>query len=98
MASQHGLGLKIAAGAALVALALVGLGWIQDANARRLLDANRWVVHSYRVLAATDDVLGNLRDAETGQRGYILTGEEGYLAPYTAAVAAAGPQLDSLAT
>ena len=98
MASQHGLGLKIAAGAGLVALALVGLGWIQDANARRLLDANRWVVHSYRVLAATDDVLGNLRDAETGQRGYILTGEESYLAPYTAAVAAAGPQLDSLAT
>ncbi|HEY4230241.1 MAG TPA: CHASE3 domain-containing protein [Thermoanaerobaculia bacterium] len=97
MASHHGLGLKIAAGAALVALALIGLGWIHDANARRLLDANRWVVHSYRVLAATDDALGNLSDAESGQRGYLLTGEDSYLSPYTAAVAAFGPEMESLA-
>ena len=98
MASQHGLGLKIAAGATLVALALVGLGWIHDVNARRLLEANRWVVHSYRVLGATDDTLGNLVAAETGQRGYLLTGEESYLEPYDAAAGAVGRNLESLAT
>ena len=30
-------------------------------------------------------VLSTLKDAETGQRGYLLTGDEQYLAPYTAA-------------
>ncbi len=30
-----------------------------------------------------DDVLSNLKDAETGQRGYLLTGDERYLEPYT---------------
>ena len=28
-----------------------------------------------------------MKDAETGQRGYLLTGKESYLEPYTAAVA-----------
>jgi PAS domain S-box-containing protein len=30
-----------------------------------------------------DDVLSNVKDAETGQRGYLLTGDERYLEPYT---------------
>ncbi|HEY2797461.1 MAG TPA: CHASE3 domain-containing protein [Thermoanaerobaculia bacterium] len=98
MVSHRGLGFRIAAGAALVALALVGLGWIHDANARRLLEANRSVAHSYRVLGATDDFLGLLLDAETGQRGYLLTGEESYLGPYTAAAGAVARSLDSLAS
>ena len=38
---------------------------------------------SYDVVAGMDDVLSNLRDAETGQRGYLLTGDERYLEPYT---------------
>ena len=33
----------------------------------------------------TDRTLLDLEDAETGQRGYLLTGEPSYLAPYTAA-------------
>jgi two-component system CheB/CheR fusion protein len=98
MGSHPGLGLKIVVGAVLVALALIGLGWIHDVNARRLLEANRWVVHSYQVLGSTDDVLGMLRDAETGQRGYLLTGNESYLAPYDAAARDAASGLASLAS
>jgi PAS domain S-box-containing protein len=30
-----------------------------------------------------DDILSNLKDAETGQRGYLLTGDERYLEPHT---------------
>jgi signal transduction histidine kinase/ActR/RegA family two-component response regulator len=53
---------------------------------------------------ATDrvaDVLSTLKDAETGQRGFLLTGKETYLEPYTAAIARLGDDLhtiDSLAT
>jgi PAS domain S-box-containing protein len=38
---------------------------------------------SHNIVVGLDDVLSNLRDAETGQRGYLLTGDERYLEPYT---------------
>ncbi len=44
---------------------------------------------SDRTSAALDEVervLSSLKDAETGQRGYLLTGEEDYLEPYRTAV------------
>jgi signal transduction histidine kinase len=41
-----------------------------------------WVIHTYLVLQKLDVVLANNVDVETGQRGYILTGEESYLVPY----------------
>ncbi len=31
-----------------------------------------------------DDLLSKMRDAETGQRGYALTGDEAFLEPYLA--------------
>ncbi len=37
---------------------------------------------THEVIVALDELLSNLRDAETGQRGYLLTGEEPYLEPY----------------
>ncbi|MGQ0595291.1 MAG: sigma 54-interacting transcriptional regulator [Gammaproteobacteria bacterium] len=38
------------------------------------------------MLDELDDVRHELQDAETGQRGYIITGEERYLEPYRSAV------------
>ena len=37
---------------------------------------------AFAVLGAANRVLHNLEDAETGQRGYLLTGDESYLSPY----------------
>ena len=37
------------------------------------------------MIAEADDLLSTLRDAETGQRGFIITGDEQYLEPYKAA-------------
>jgi PAS domain S-box-containing protein len=56
---------------------------------RRLnvLVANQtWVVHSGQVLAEVEATQSLLLDAETGQRGYLLTGEARYLEPYNNAV------------
>jgi len=41
--------------------------------------------HSRRVMGLADDLMSALKDAETGQRGYLLTGTQAYLAPYLAA-------------
>jgi CHASE3 domain sensor protein len=37
---------------------------------------------TFAVIGAANRVLHNLEDAETGQRGYLLTGDESYLKPY----------------
>ena len=37
---------------------------------------------SSAVIAHVERLLSYMKDAETGQRGYLITGEDGYLAPY----------------
>lgn len=48
--------------------------------------ATKWVYHTQSVLQASEQAVGSLVNAETGQRGYLLTGNEAYLAPYTAGI------------
>jgi signal transduction histidine kinase len=43
-----------------------------------------------------DRLLSTLQDAETGQRGFVLTGQAQYLTPYTDAKAALGAKLSDL--
>jgi PAS domain S-box-containing protein len=38
--------------------------------------------HTFIVINKADDLLSALKDAETGQRGYLLTGDEAFLQPY----------------
>ena len=45
----------------------------------------------------TDNLLSSITDAETGQRGYLLTGDRKYLEPYEKAVAALPGELSVLA-
>jgi len=45
-----------------------------------------WVTHSYQVSAAADVLISDLENMETGQRGYVITGQEGFLGPYTSAL------------
>ena len=47
--------------------------------------AQAWVAHTERVLALVNEVELAVTDAETGQRGYLLTSRAAYLAPYTSA-------------
>jgi len=42
-----------------------------------------WVGHTHEVLAATQLLLAHAGDMETGMRGYLLAGKEGFLTPYT---------------
>ena len=57
-----------------------------------LHDRAEEVQESYTALATIERVLTVVIDAETGQRGYLLTGNEAYLEPYAAAEA----RIDSL--
>src|SRR5436305_1636083 len=57
-------------------------GW----NVYRVRQNDRAVANSYAVLEALDRLLLTMQDAETGQRGYLLTGRQDYLQPYRDAV------------
>ncbi|GAC1622965.1 MAG: hypothetical protein NVS9B13_16270 [Candidatus Acidiferrum sp.] len=69
---------------ATVILALVG--WQSYRNITRLAGAADWREHTYEVLRDLDLTVSLLVDAETGQRGYLLTGDEAYLEPYRSAI------------
>lgn len=48
-------------------------------------EALRWVVHTHEVIEQLERTSSTTKDAETGQRGFLLTGEDSYLLPYNAA-------------
>jgi signal transduction histidine kinase/CheY-like chemotaxis protein/CHASE3 domain sensor protein len=48
----------------------------------KLIESSGMVAHTRDVISATDGILVDLQDAETGQRGYYLTGKESFLEPY----------------
>ena len=54
------------------------------------------VQRALRVVVELDAFLSALRDAETGQRGFLLTGRESYLAPYRAGAREAPAHLEGL--
>jgi PAS domain S-box-containing protein len=51
-------------------------------NTQGLIERNNRVVHAHEVVENLGGVLSALKDAETGQRGFILTGQDRYLEPY----------------
>lgn len=55
-----------------------------------------WVVHSQRILGELEQILSLMKDAETGQRGYLLTGRARYLEPYDAVTAVINPGIRQL--
>lgn len=57
--------------------------FISYSSILKLLDNNYWENHTYEVIVKADAVISDLQNAETGQRGYVITGEETFLQPYT---------------
>lgn len=56
------------------------------------------VAQSRLILQKLETVLSSVKDAETGQRGYLLTGQDSYLVPYNVAVKTIDPQIEALKT
>jgi signal transduction histidine kinase len=73
---------------------LVGLFFLAAAGQSRLNSADERVHDSQLRQQALSEFIALLTDAESGQRGYLLTGESSYLQPYTEAVANVEAALD----
>ncbi len=71
-----------------VVAAVVAIALIAALSMRAISEQNRSraeTLHTMDVVAAISLVMSELKDAETGQRGFLLTGSEGYLEPYNTA-------------
>src|SRR5690242_14833508 len=85
---------KILAGfvAALVIMVIIGgISYCNTVTSLRATSAQEKIL-------ALETTLSTMQDAETGQRGYLLTGADRYLEPYTAARAQINPALARLHT
>ncbi len=79
--------------AALAALALVG---INEAGYRQSSRALYDIEEAQQVRGTLSQILQSMLDAETGSRGYLLTGEASYRQPYDTAVKQVDGQLAAL--
>ena len=61
-----------------------------------LVSVLNWVEHSQEVIGKANEVSKLVSDMEAGMRGYLLSGDETFLAPYTAAKPKVDVQLDNL--
>ncbi len=61
-------------------------GVISYYNTSMLSDDSQLVIHTHDVIVATSDLMSLMKDTETGQRGFIITGDDKYLEPYNSAL------------
>jgi CheY-like chemotaxis protein/signal transduction histidine kinase/CHASE3 domain sensor protein len=79
--------------ATLAVLLIAYLSW--QSLESRTLSANR-VSQTLETMQILESILSTIKDAETGQRGYLLTGVDTYLEPYTAATLALPREIEQV--
>lgn len=75
--------LRIGLGLSLLILFITSLA--SYLSIKNLINNAGMVAHSNEVMTKLEGVISALKDAETGQRGYLLTGENDFLEPYNGA-------------
>lgn len=83
MMNRFDRNLRLGYGFSIFILLIVGLvSWF---TLRSLINSNKEVAHSGEVMQQLEQLLSTIKDAETGQRGYLLSGQQRYLEPYNGA-------------
>jgi len=89
--------LSVITGFGLLLVLLIANALITRRQLGVQIDSQAWVAHSRQVLYELSQTESLLKDAETGQRGFLYTGDPKYLNPYAQAVGQVQPHIDSLA-
>jgi methyl-accepting chemotaxis protein len=80
------IGTKLWLSLLAVLAVLVLVAGVSYLSTTKLTETARWVGHTRDVQGKLKDLLLLLQDAETGQRGYLITGEDRYLTPFRSAL------------
>ncbi|KQQ84253.1 histidine kinase [Xanthomonas sp. Leaf131] len=68
------------------ALIFIAIGIGIFVGARRSLADSAWVAHTHEVIGRIDEIQARMLDAESAQRGFLLTGNDAYLLDYQTSV------------
>jgi signal transduction histidine kinase/CheY-like chemotaxis protein/CHASE3 domain sensor protein len=80
----------------LAVIAVVVIAVLSYTSSHTTTSSARSLAKSVEVIAQLQTVLSTLKDAETAQRGYLLTGRESYLEPFSTAKGALATELAAL--
>jgi signal transduction histidine kinase len=69
--------------------------WIAYCSVEALLENESRVEHTWQVISQVERIMGAAKDAETGNRGYLITGNTSYLEPYSSALSELPRDLDT---
>ena len=89
-------GKKVAAGFILSFVVLVIVGAAAYQSEAALARTSYAVTQTHVVIEHVGNVLSLMKDAETGQRGFVITGDEAFLEPYSSALTAVPTTLRDL--
>jgi methyl-accepting chemotaxis protein len=90
------VGVKIGLGFGIALTMLAALWIVSSQTTSTLLQTAGWVSHTHGVLRRLDGLTARLREVEAEGRGYGLTGETAFLAPWTRAKTATQHELSEL--
>ena len=85
-------------GVAFVIGVLLANAGVAFRQAARMHEDSFWVAHTHEVLAGLSQLLSSIKDAETGVRGFLITGEPRFLAPYESVHGHIDSSIDQLAS
>jgi len=76
---------KAAAGLSVAGLVLLLVAGLSYWNARKFIETSEWVAHTHEVLTELESAELAGEAAQNAMRGYVITGQDVFLEPYTAA-------------
>src|ERR1700755_1235841 len=79
-----------------VVMILICIGALSYWSQMRNQQDRAWVTHTHLVVERLQAIRIDITQAETGQRGYILTGQPEYLESYGTGVATLGQDINAL--
>ena len=82
------IGWRIGIGFALSLVALFVVGLVAYRGLDALIDASHKVTQANQIKSSLAELMSEMKDAETGQRGFVITADEAYLEPYNGALTA----------
>ncbi len=73
---------KLGAGYAFILLLMIVISSVVYSSIGKLIESSHWVNHTYEVIRRAESAGAAMVDMETGQRGFMVTGQDEYLEPY----------------
>jgi CHASE3 domain sensor protein len=96
MSGSWTFGRRLALGFAVVVVALIAVAITGLRTTQSLVSNDELVAHTHEMRTQLSRLLAALVDAETAERGYVITGSDRYLEPYRQGLASMDAAYESL--